>query len=162
MSIVSYCIFAGGCFWGMDYYFRRAEGVVSVESGYIGGKEENPAYKDVKAHLTGHAEAVRVGYDPSVTSYEKLARLFFEIHDPEQTDGQGIDIGPQYRSEIFYLDEEQKSVAEKLVDILEKKGFRISTRLTPASKFWPAEEYHQDYFAKNGGEPDCHFYTKRF
>lgn len=155
-------IFAGGCFWGVEYYMKQLPGILSVESGYIGGHVQHPSYKEVKAHATGHAEAVRIMFDSTLVDYETLAKRFFEIHDPCQADGQGFDIGPQYRSEIFYLDESQKSVAERLIRVLRDKGLKVVTRLTPASTFWPAEDYHQDYFGKNGGEPDCHHYVKRF
>lgn len=155
-------IFAGGCFWGVEYYMKQLPGIVSIESGYIGGHRENPTYQEVKAHGTGHAEAVRVVFDMSKVDYETLAKRFFEIHDPCQTDGQGTDLGPQYRSEIFYTNEQQKATAERLIDILRAKGLHVVTRLTPASTFWPAEDYHQRYFEKNGGEPDCHRYVKRF
>lgn len=155
-------IFAGGCFWGVEYYMKQLPGVCRVESGYIGGHKENPTYQEVKAHTTGHAEAVCVWFDPQKVSYETLAKRFFEIHDPCQADGQGIDIGPQYRSEIFYADEGQRATAQRLIDILKAKGYPVVTRLTPATIFWPAEDYHQDYFERNGGEPDCHHYVKRF
>lgn len=131
-------IFAGGCFWGVEYYMTQLPGVLSVESGYTGGHVEHPSYKEVKAHTTGHAEAVRIVFDPALVDYETLAKRFFEIHDPCQADGQGIDIGPQYRSEIFYLDESQKAVAERLIQILRDKGLEVVTRVTPASTFWPA------------------------
>lgn len=155
-------IFAGGCFWGVEYYMKQLPGIQSIESGYIGGHVDHPSYKEVKAHLTGHAEAVRIVFDPAQVDYETLAKRFFEIHDPCQADGQGIDIGPQYRSEIFYMNESQKVIAERLIQQLRDKGLAIVTRLTPASVFWPAEDYHQNYFEKNGGEPDCHRYVKRF
>ena len=155
-------IFAGGCFWGVEYYMKQLPGIVSIEPGYIGGHVERPSYREVKAHGTGHAEAVRIVFDPSQVDYETLAKRFFEIHDPCQADGQGIDIGPQYRSEIFYTNEQQKATAERLIAILRAKGLPVVTRLTPASTFWPAEDYHQRYFEKNGGEPDCHRYVKRF
>jgi peptide methionine sulfoxide reductase msrA/msrB len=155
-------IFAGGCFWGVEYHFEQMIGVLSAESGYIGGTKENPTYREVCDHTTGHAEAVRVIYDPDKTDYETLARLFFEIHDPTQVNRQGPDIGDQYRSEIFYRDEQQKSTAEKLIQILEDKGYKVATKLTPASFFYPAEDYHQDYYDKKNGTPYCHVYTKRF
>ena len=154
--------FAGGCFWGVEHYLQRIPGVISVVSGYMGGEEENPTYQQVKAHLTGHAQTVQVEYDENLTDYETIARMFFEIHDPTQVGHQGIDYGPQYRSEIFYVNEEQKQIAERLIAILVEKGYEVATKVTPASVFWRAEEYHQDYFEHNEGEPDCHFYTKRF
>jgi len=155
-------IFAGGCFWGMEFYFQREKGVLSVSSGYIGGHKDNPTYQEVCAHTTGHAEAIEVVFDPKVISFEKLARLFFEIHDPTQIDRQGPDVGEQYRSEVFYKNEQQKETTEKLIKILEDKGYEIATQLTKASKFWKAEKYHQDYYDTKGGTPYCHGYTKRF
>lgn len=155
-------IFAGGCFWGVEHMMQKQPGVISVVSGYIGGNVDNPTYEQVRAHTTGHAEAVRVTYDPSKVDYETLARLFFEIHDPTQSDGQGPDLGPQYRSEVFYLDEQQKAVAEKLIGLLRAKGYDVVTRVTPATRFWPAEDYHQDYYERKGTEPYCHAYTRRF
>ena len=153
-------IFAGGCFWGMEYWMKRLNGVISVEPGYTGGQEENPSYTQVKAHKPGHYEAVRVIFDPSVCSYEKVCRHFFEIHDPTQVDGQGID--PQYRSAIFYSSQEQKSISEKTIAILEAKGLSIATKLFPATIFWTAEEYHHNYCDLRHIEPECHVYTKRF
>lgn len=155
-------IFAGGCFWGVEHLLQKQNGVESVESGYIGGEVENPTYEQVRSKTTGHAEAVRVVFDPTKVSYEDIAKLFFEIHDFTQTDGQGYDLGPQYRSEIFYLTEQQKEVAENLISQLEKMGYKVSTKVTLASKFYSAEDYHQDYYEIKGGEPDCHMYKKVF
>lgn len=155
-------IFAGGCFWGVEYMLAKIPGVLRVESGYIGGKIENPTYEQVCSRRTGHAEAVRVVFDPAKVSYEKLARMFFEIHDPTQANGQGPDIGDQYRSEIFYTTPAQKQVAEELIAQLRKKGYDVVTKVTPATKFWPAEGYHQDYYERKGTKPYCHAYTKRF
>lgn len=155
-------IFAGGCFWGVEHLMKQIPGVISVESGYIGGTTSNPTYEQVCSHKTGHAEAVRILFDPSKTTYEVLAKRFFEIHDPEQVDGQGPDIGNQYRSEIFYTTPEQKTIALKLIGILKAKGYKIATKVTPATTFWKAETYHQDYYDKTGKQPYCHRYTKRF
>ena len=155
-------IFAGGCFWGVEYMLGKVDGVKSIRSGYIGGHTENPTYEQVCSHKTGHAEAVEVEFDPSKVSYETLARLFFEIHDPTQLDGQGPDLGDQYRSEIFYTTPEQKEVAERLIRILKEKGYSVVTDVTPASRFWPAEQYHQNYYNRKGTQPYCHRYTKRF
>jgi len=155
-------IFAGGCFWGMEYYFKKAQGVISVVAGYTGGNSENPTYEEVCSHTTGHAEAVEVTWDPRLTTYEELARLFFEIHDPTQLNRQGPDVGDQYRSAVFYLDEEQRLTAERLIGLLIAKGYRVVTEVKPATTFWKAEKYHQDYYGKTGGIPYCHGYTKRF
>lgn len=155
-------VFAGGCFWGVEYYLQKSPGVISVTSGYTGGHVKNPSYREVCTGNTGHAEAVKIIYDPDKTSYEKLLRLFLEIHDPTQVGGQGPDIGDQYRSEIFHLNEEQKQIAEKCINILKSKGLNIATRVTKGSEFYPAEAYHQDYYFNNGKTPYCHAYTKRF
>lgn len=159
---VDTAIFAGGCFWGVEYMLRKQPGVRNVESGYTGGRLANPTYEEVCSHRTGHAEAVRVTFDPQQVSYETLARLFFEIHDPTQLNGQGPDIGDQYRSEIFYRTPEQRRIAEQLIARLRAKGYRVVTRVTPASTFWPAEDYHQRYYERKGTLPYCHTYTKRF
>ena len=155
-------IFACGCFWGVQHQFDRAKGVIRTTVGYIGGKEENPTYPEVKAHTTGHAEAVLVEYDAEQTSYSNLCKLFFEIHDPAQTDGIGPDLGPQYRSEIFYLNETQLKESEEIITLLRNKGYEVNTKLTPASTFWEGEDYHQKYYDKNGGEPYCHIRVKKF
>ncbi len=155
-------IFAGGCFWGVEHYFDQEPGVISATSGYTGGHKAKPTYQEVCDHTTGHYEAVKVVYDPTKTSYEKLAKLFFEIHDPTQADGQGPDIGPQYRSAVFYANQEQKQIAEKLIRILKSKGYDVVTKVLPASTFWPAEDYHQDYYRKTGKQPYCHFRVKKF
>jgi len=154
--------FAGGCFWGVEYWFEKADGVTAVSSGYMGGHVSRPTYQQVCDGTSGHAEAVEVQYDPEKISYEELAKLFFEIHDPTQQDGQGPDIGQQYRSAIFYADGEQKETADRLIKQLGKNGLHITTSVEPAADFWPAEEYHQNYYAKNGRQPYCHVRTKRF
>lgn len=154
--------FAAGCFWGVQHYLDKAPGVVETTVGYMGGKTSNPTYKEVCSNTTGHAEAIEVVYDPLQTSFEELAKLFFEIHDPTQIDRQGPDIGEQYRSEIFYRNDEEKATAEKLIQILYKKGIVAATKLEPATAFWKAEDYHQHYYDKNGKTPYCHTYTKRF
>jgi peptide methionine sulfoxide reductase msrA/msrB len=155
-------IFAGGCFWGVEYFLQKAPGVISVTSGYTGGHVKNPTYREVCTGTTGHAEAVKIVYDPDKTSYEKLLKLFLEIHDPTQEGRQGPDIGDQYRSEIFYMNEDQKIIAEKNLNILKVNGLKIATALTKASEFYPAETYHQDYYFNNGKVPYCHGYIKRF
>jgi len=155
-------IFASGCFWGTEYHLQKVPGVISTAVGYTGGNVDNPTYKQVCTDKTGHAEAVEVIYDPSKTSYEKLAKLFFETHDFTQLNRQGPDIGTQYRSAVFYLDENQKNATVKLIETLRQKGFDVKTEVTPAGKFWPAENYHQDYYKNNGKTPYCHIYRKIF
>ena len=154
--------FAGGCFWGVEYMMQQLAGVIDVRSGYMGGNLENPSYEAVCTGSTGHAEVTKVVFDPVITNYETVTKLFFEIHDPTQTDGQGPDIGEQYRSEIFYVDETQKAIVEKLITILREKGYSVVTKLTPASTFWKAEDYHQDYYEKKGSQPYCHNRVRRF
>jgi peptide methionine sulfoxide reductase msrA/msrB len=155
-------IFAGGCFWGVEYFLQKAPGVISVTSGYTGGHVKNPTYQEVCTGRTGHAEAVKVIYDPSKTSYDKLVKLFLDIHDPTQSGGQGPDIGDQYRSEIFYLNDDQKKIAEEDIGILKSKGYKVVTAVTRASEFYDAEKYHQDYYFNNGKLPYCHKFTQRF
>jgi peptide methionine sulfoxide reductase msrA/msrB len=154
--------FASGCFWGTEYHFQKAKGVLSTEVGYAGGKKDHPTYKEVSSGKTGHAETIEVIFDPSQISYEELAKLFFETHDPSQINRQGPDIGTQYRSAIFYRNDEQKQIAEKLVRLLESKGLKVATEITKATTFWKAEDYHQNYYENSGGSPYCHNYTKRF
>lgn len=154
--------FAGGCFWGMEHLYKKLDGVIEVNSGYSGGHKENPSYQEVCADLTGHAEVVEVIYDPEKIGYKELAKYFFEIHDPTQVDGQGPDIGRQYRSAVFYVDDDQKQIALELIDILKRKGYNVVTEVTKFDKFWIAEDYHQDYYQKTGKTPYCHFYRKKF
>lgn len=155
-------IFASGCFWGTEYHFKRTPGVISTTVGYTGGNVDNPTYKQVCTDRTGHAEAVEIVFDPAKTTYEKLAKLYFETHDFTQLNRQGPDVGTQYRSVIFYMNEQQKQVAEKLVRELKKRNYDVKTRIVPAAKFWPAELYHQDYYKKTGKTPYCHIYKKIF
>jgi peptide methionine sulfoxide reductase msrA/msrB len=154
--------FAGGCFWGTEHLLEQQPGVISAISGYMGGHTENPGYREVCNGTTGHAETVEVVFDPTKTTYETLARYFFEIHDPTQMDRQGPDIGDQYRSAIFFTSEEQRQTIEKLITLLKEKGYKVVTEIAKADKFWKAEKYHQDYYNYTGKEPYCHFYTKRF
>lgn len=154
--------FAGGCFWGVEYHLEKLDGVLSVDSGYIGGKVQNPTYKDVSKGTSGHFEAVEVIYDPTKVSYETLAKLFFEIHDPTQKDGQGPDRGSQYLSAIFTSDKSEQETVNKLIMQLKAKGLQVSTKIFDADTFYKAENYHQDYYKKNGKAPYCHAYVKRF
>ena len=131
--------FAGGCFWGVEYMLQKTEGVLSTRVGYMGGHTPNPTYRDVCSDTTGHAETVEVVYDPAKTSFETLARLFFEIHDPTQKDRQGPDLGDQYRSAIFYGDDTQRQIAERLISLLKAKGYDVVTELARADTFWVAE-----------------------
>ncbi len=154
--------FAGGCFWGVEYHFEKLNGVISAISGYMGGDLDNPTYRDVCTKDTGHLEVVEVNYDPSIVSFKELTKLFFEIHDPTQVNGQGPDIGEQYLSAIFYNNESEKKEIEELINILEKKGYKIATKARKKEFFYEAEEYHQDYYQKHNKKPYCHSYTKRF
>jgi peptide methionine sulfoxide reductase msrA/msrB len=155
-------IFAAGCFWGVEHYFKKLSGVIKTEVGYCGGYSRQPSYEDVCTGNTGLFEAIRVIYDPEKINYEALAKYFFEIYDPTQTNGQGPDHGEQYLSVIFYYDAAQQNTAQALIKELENKNLRIATRVLPVSTFWRAEHYHQDYYAKTGKQPYCHHYVKRF
>ena len=154
--------FAAGCFWGVEYHFEKRKGVSSAVSGYMGGTIDNPDYDRVCSGKTGHLETVEVTYDPHKVTFRELAKLFFEIHNPEQKGGQGPDIGPQYESAVFYTDENQKKTVMELMEILKDKGIDPATKLLPAETFWKAEEYHQDYYERKNGTPYCHVYTERF
>jgi len=145
MKKIKKAYFASGCFWGTEYFFMKAIGVEATTVGFMGGHVDNPTYKQVCTGETGHLECTEVEYDETKTSYEDLVRLFFETHDFTQTDGQGPDIGSQYLSCIFYNNEEEKQVAEKYIAILTDKSYHVATRLQPASVFWQAEDYHQQY-----------------
>ena len=154
--------FAGGCFWGMEYHLEKIDGVKEVVSGFMGGEQKNPSYKDVVYRNTGHLETVEVLYDPAKVSYETLAKTFFEIHDPTQTDGQGPDRGSQYLSAVFISTLQEKHTIEKLISLLEKRGYKIATKILPKQHFYKAEAYHQDYYRRKGSRPYCHGYVKRF
>jgi peptide-methionine (S)-S-oxide reductase len=145
--------FGAGCFWHVEDLLRKTKGVKSTQAGYIGGKLTNPTYEEVCTDTTGHAEAVQVEYDPNEISYDELLKVFWSNHDPTSLNRQGPDIGNQYRSAIFFHDEEQKKIAQKSKEELEKSGKfqkRIVTEIVPAPEFYKAEEYHQKYFQKHG------------
>ncbi len=150
--------FGAGCFWGVEAEFAKLPGVIATEVGYCGGTTEHPTYEQVCSHTTGHAETVRVTFDPTIIHYEHLVEKFFALHDPTQLNRQGPDIGDQYRSVIFTHSPEQEAVARRVRERLDKSGRYIRpivTEIEPAQKFWPAEDYHQDYIAKHGGR-SCH------
>lgn len=150
-------ILAGGCFWCVEAVFDDLQGVESVESGYIGGTVANPSYKQVCGGDTGHAEAIRVTYDPAVISYDSLLDIFFDVHDPTQLNRQGNDIGTQYRSAIFPLNQEQAEKAEAAIARAQaERSEPVVTTIEPAGPWYPAEDYHQEYFAREGGaNPYC-------
>ncbi|PIQ63694.1 MAG: methionine sulfoxide reductase [Bacteroidetes bacterium CG12_big_fil_rev_8_21_14_0_65_60_17] len=155
-------LFASGCFWGTDFHFMQQEGVLSTRVGYCGGHVPNPSYREVCGGRTGHAETVEVVFDSGRVSFEDLVKLFFETHDPGQRDRQGPDVGTQYRSAIFYLNEAQRDTALRLIEELRQGGTDVVTEVTLAGTFWEAEDDHQNYYARTGGHPYCHVYTKRF
>ena len=146
--------FAAGCFWGVEHAFRRVKGVIDAEAGYTGGGVPNPTYHNVCGGHTGHAEAVRVTFDPAVVGYEDLLEVFWRVHDPTTLNRQGPDVGAQYRSAVFFHDADQEKAARAVKERLDKSGrFRrpVVTEIAPAGPFWRAEEYHQRYHEKHGG-----------
>jgi len=157
-SIVVGC----GCFWGVQHLFKKLEGVIFTSVGYSGGDTENPTYQEVCNYSTGHYEVLQVLFDKNKTDVEKVLKYFFEIHDFTQKDGQGPDIGQQYESVIFYQSEEEKQIAEQLILALQSKGYDVATEVLPAKTFYPAEDYHQNYYTKTGKSPYCHIYRKIF
>ncbi|MFN3692128.1 MAG: bifunctional methionine sulfoxide reductase B/A protein, partial [Fervidobacterium sp.] len=159
--IIDRMFFAGGCFWGVEHLFKQLDGVVDTRVGYMGGHRKNPTYEQVCTGLTGHYETVEVIFDPKKVNEETLVKYFFEIHDFTQENGQGPDIGEQYKSVIFYTNDKQKETAEKIINEL-KKRYQVATHLKKASDFWLAEDYHQDYYEKTGKAPYCHFKRKVF
>jgi peptide-methionine (S)-S-oxide reductase len=149
---------AGGCFWCLEAVFDEVKGVHSVESGYAGGMKPNPTYREVCTGMTGHAEVVQVNFDPNIVSYRNLLNVFFAIHDPTTLNRQGADVGTQYRSAIFYHNEEQKQIAEDLIKELNEQKIwdrPIVTEVAPLDKFFMAEDYHQEYFVNNPYQPYC-------
>jgi peptide methionine sulfoxide reductase msrA/msrB len=155
-------IVAGGCFWGVEHLLKLEPGVVFAEVGYTGGELDHPQYEHVKTGQTGHFEALRIIFDPALSTYEAVIKAFLEAHDPSQTNGQGPDIGTQYQSAVFYYDASQQKIAEALLKQLEKQGMQIATRLLPVNIFWPAENHHQAYFSQHTDLPVCHQRVKRF
>lgn len=152
------CTLAGGCFWCLDSAFRQLKGVISVTSGYAGGTTENPSYEQICRGDTGHAEVVRLEYDSEQIQYETLLEIFFALHDPTTLNRQGADVGTQYRSSIFYENEHQKKLAEEAIESINASGLwsrPAVTALEPLTRFYPAEEYHQDYFSRQPGNPYC-------
>ena len=154
--------FSAGCFWGVEYYFKRLKGVTKTAVGFMGGDMENPSYKQVKTGTTGHLETIEVEYDPEQVSYEALVRYFFEIHDFEQADGQGIDIGSQYLSAIWFNNTEERDTAIKVFSELMQMGYHPATQIRQALPFYTAEDYHQDYLDERGESPECHVWRKIF
>lgn len=153
-------VFGGGCFWCTEAIFLRLKGVQSVESGYAGGHTKNRTYEEVSGGDTGHAESIRIEFDPNQIKYADLLNVFFATHDPTTPNRQGNDVGPQYRSAIFYTSDEQKTEAEKFIQQLESEGTfddPIVTEVTKLDKFWLAESYHQRYYDQNQNEPYCQF-----
>ncbi len=158
MANLQTVVLGGGCFWCLEAVFDRLQGVTSVESGYMGGHVDNPTYRQVCNGNTGHVEVVRVAFDPTVLTYRELLDIFFTVHDPTTLDRQGNDTGTQYRSVIFYDSEEQRRVAALAIDELNAARIwpdPIVTAVEPATKFFVAEDYHQEYFANNGSQPYC-------
>ena len=154
--------FSAGCFWGVEYYFKRLKGVTKTTVGFMGGEIENPSYKQVKTGTTGHLETIEVEYDPEQVSYEALVRYFFEIHNFEQADGQGIDIGTQYLSAIWFNDLAERDTAIKVFGELTQMGYHPATQIRQTMIFYPAEDYHQDYLDVRGESPECHVYRRIF
>ncbi len=153
-------IFAGGCFWCTEAVFLELEGVLNVVPGYIGGATTDPRYADICSGETGHAEAVKISFDSNVINFETLLEIFFATHDPTTLNKQAYDVGTQYRSEIFYLNEEQNKISEEYIDLLNYKnifGRAVVTKISPASKFYVAEDYHHDYYNQNKAQSYCTF-----
>lgn len=148
-------VFGGGCFWCTEAIFQELKGVTSVMPGYAGGEIPNPTYEQVCGGKTGHAEVTKIEFDPSQISYQDLLKVFFYVHDPTTLNRQGSDVGPQYRSIILYADEEQKNEASKIFDELKKDGQNIVTELKPLDEFYPAEEYHKNFYRNNPDKPYC-------
>ena len=154
--------FSAGCFWGVEYYFKRLEGVIHTTVGFMGGNTKNPSYKEVKNGTTGHLETIEVEYDSEAVPYETLARYFFEIHDFEQVDGQGVDIGTQYLSVLWFANNDERDTALRVFGDLMRMGYHPATQIREAVLFYPAEDYHQNYLDERHETPECHVYRKIF
>ena len=157
-------VFGAGCFWCVEAIFLRINGVEGVISGYCGGFSENPDYNSVCSGSTGHAEVCKISFDPEITTYKDLLKVFFETHDPTTLNSQGADVGTQYRSAIFYLNKEQKRISEKVIETLNKKKIfknPIVTKLEPLNDFYKAEAYHQNYYELNKNQPYCQIVIKK-
>jgi peptide-methionine (S)-S-oxide reductase len=150
-------VLGGGCFWCLEAVFQKVRGVKKVVSGYSGGRRPNPTYEQVCTGVSGHAEVVEIEFDENIISFEELLDIFFDIHDPTQLNRQGNDVGTQYRSVIFYIDENQKEIAQKKIDELKNKGINVVTELSALEVFYPAEKYHQNYYNQNPQNPYCHY-----
>ncbi len=159
---MSTAYFACGCFWGVQYQFSRLKGVIETQTGYMGGKISSPTYQMICTGTTGHKESVKIVHDPQVIDYISLLKFFFEIHNFQQTDGQGPDIGDQYLSVIFTCDSTQEKQAHQIVETLKNMNYHPATQILPAGEFWIAEDYHQHYYEKTGKEPYCHLHRKIF
>lgn len=159
---MSTAYFSAGCFWGVEYYFKRLKGVTRTTVGFMGGGLENPSYKQVKTGTTGHLETIQMEYASAEVTYEDLVRYFFEIHNFEQTDGQGIDIGSQYLSAIWVADLQEQTIAEKVIKELTQMGYKVATQIKKVVTFYQAEDYHQDYLDLRQETPECHVYQKIF
>lgn len=159
MNEIQTATFGAGCFWGVEWVFRRVPGVTQAISGYAGGTTPDPTYRDVCSHTTGHAEVVRVTFDPGIVSYEQLLEVFWALHDPTQVNRQGPDVGDQYRSVVMPETDEQRSIAEASRAAAQARFDRpIATTIEPLEVFYPAEDYHQAYYEKNGHQPYCHVF----
>jgi peptide-methionine (S)-S-oxide reductase len=150
-------VLGGGCFWCLDAIFRKVDDVKDVICGYAGGRRANPNYEQVCTGVTGHAEVVMIDFDETKISFDKILDVFFEVHNPTELNRQGNDVGTQYRSIIFYLDEKQKEIATKKIEELKKNSINVVTEIKKLDKFYEAEEYHQNYFAKNPYQPYCQY-----
>ena len=161
--MVEKATFGAGCFWCIEAVYQQINGVKEVVSGYMGGKVKDPTYREVCGGRTGHAEVAQITYDPNVVSFDELLEVFWSSHDPTTLNRQGADVGTQYRSAIFYHDENQRKAAEASREKLDRSGIfdtPIVTEITPLSQFYPAEDYHQNYFNLNGNQPYCQFVVK--